>query len=100
MSTSALDAAQMLDRLRTNLHAAGIPATDTDFENFLESGSLAYYDTFEHALSLLSGETLPDYLAAWAPADLPDSEDEAAAAPSSQLSSNPTTIAEVAPLLR
>ncbi len=67
MSTSALDASQMLDRLRINLQAAGVPASDSDFENFIESGSLAHYETFDHAVSLLSGETLPDYLAAWTP---------------------------------
>jgi Asp-tRNA(Asn)/Glu-tRNA(Gln) amidotransferase A subunit family amidase len=109
MSTTAPDAAQMLERLRLNLRAARIPATDTDFENFIESGSLATYDSFEHAVSLLSGETLPDYLAAWSPMPLQRVVDSPASAPSSQSSSQPsgttttstaTTIAEVAPLLR
>lgn len=98
MSSSALDASQMLERLRINLHAAGIPATDTDFENFLESGSLPFYETFERALSLLSGDTLPDYLAAWSPAGAP--EIAAAATSSAPTSASTTTIAGVAPLLR
>jgi aspartyl-tRNA(Asn)/glutamyl-tRNA(Gln) amidotransferase subunit A len=93
----------MLERLRVNLHAAGVPATDTDFENFIESGSLAYYETFDHAVSLLSDETLPDYLAAWSPAEQKSAASSPATSsplPSSQAQGDATTIAGVAPLLR
>lgn len=102
MPTAALDAAQMLERLRINLHAAGIPATDTDFENFVESGSLAAYEAFTHAVALLKGDSLPDYLAAWMPPTQPG--DAATSTPSTSLptptSGDDTTIAAVAPLLR
>ena len=96
MSTTPT-ASEMLERLRINLQAAGIPATDSDFETFIESGSLAQYETFDIAVSALSGETLPDYLGAWTPMSLP----ERATAPTSpRTSDDATTIAGVAPLLR
>jgi aspartyl-tRNA(Asn)/glutamyl-tRNA(Gln) amidotransferase subunit A len=100
MPTTALDASQMLDRLRINLQAAGVPASDSDFGNFIESGSLAYYETFDHAVSLLSGETLPDYLTAWMPEGEQGAVETPVSAPSAQSSGAATTIAEVAPLLR
>jgi aspartyl-tRNA(Asn)/glutamyl-tRNA(Gln) amidotransferase subunit A len=102
MSSTALDASHMLERLRINLHAAGIAATDTDLENFIESGSLAYYDSFERAVSLLSDDSLPDYLGAWTPTEQPAMATQATSAPPStpQPSAAPTTIAGVAPLLR
>ena len=100
MATTTPDPSQMLDRLRMNLHAAGIPATDTDFENFIESGSLAFYEIFEHAVSLLSDETLPDYLAAWTPPEAQGSAEMHESAPTLQPSGADSTIAEVAPLLR
>lgn len=105
MSITAPNASQMLERPRINLHAAGIPASDSDFENFVESGSLAYYESFDHAVSLLSGESLPDYLAAWMPTGPQKTVERAAPAPAAQASGPQTstigtTIAEVAPLLR
>ena len=111
MPTAALNAAEMLERLRINLHAAGIPATDTDFETFVESGSLAYYETFARAVALLQGDSLPDYLAAWMPpvqlddAVTPTSTGSTggtsgSSSPTTFLAGDGKTIASVAPLLR
>jgi aspartyl-tRNA(Asn)/glutamyl-tRNA(Gln) amidotransferase subunit A len=99
MPTTSPDAAQLLDRLRINLRIAGVPATDTDIENFIESGSLALYDLFDQAVEQYSGESLPGYLAAWA-ADGHSSAETSAPAPTSATDVEPTTIAGVAPLLR
>ncbi len=102
MPSAALDAAQMLERLRINLHAAGIPATDTDYETFVESGALAYYETFERAVTLLNGGSLPDYLGTWTPpapgASAPAADATSPAATSAD--GEATTIATVAPRLR
>lgn len=96
---NALDASHLLERLRINLHAADIAATDTDFENFIESGALAAYEIFDHALTRLSEENLPDYLAAWMPPDSPSTGDSSATY-SPERTPDDTTIAGMAPLLR
>jgi aspartyl-tRNA(Asn)/glutamyl-tRNA(Gln) amidotransferase subunit A len=107
MSSTAPDAAKLLERLRITMHAAGIPATDRDFEEFIESGSLMYYGLFNQAVSQLSDDSLPDYLGAWMPTDPPPTASSASAATPSaapsttaQTSGTPTTIAAAAPLLR
>ena len=96
------DASHLLDRLRVNLRAAGIPATDSDLENFVESGSLAYYDAFAQAVAPYDNASVPGYLAAWTVAeplhakDAPPGNTTATA----HTSDIPATIASVAPLLR
>lgn len=97
MPTISPAASQLLDRLRVNLRTAGVPAGDTDIENFVESGSLAFYDLFDQAVERYGGESLPGYLAAWAADD--HTTTGSASAPTSS-TQEPTTIAGVAPLLR
>ncbi|MCC6458703.1 MAG: amidase [Caldilineaceae bacterium] len=101
MPITSPDASDLLDRLRMNLRAAAVPATDTDIENFVESGSLAQYDDFNQAVAPYDNASVPGYLAAWSIEEIPHAGD---APPSSMpraahAADAPATIAAIAPLL-
>jgi Asp-tRNA(Asn)/Glu-tRNA(Gln) amidotransferase A subunit family amidase len=102
MPNTLPNASHVLDRLRVNLRAAGVPASDTDFENFIQSGSLAWYEAFDQAVVPYSGDSVPGYLAAWASEDHTSAEAAPSIdkTPTTHAPGAPATIAEVAPLLR
>lgn len=52
----------MINRLRTNLRAAGIPATESDFAGIIEKGFLSRVADVERVIASLPGDNLPDYL--------------------------------------
>jgi aspartyl-tRNA(Asn)/glutamyl-tRNA(Gln) amidotransferase subunit A len=106
MPATSHDSSHVLDRLRVNLRAAHIPATDSDIEGFIQSGSLAWYATFAQAVAPYTGEGVPDYLAVWANEDPiaeaapPVVETRASPNAAAQAPGPSATIADVAPLLR
>lgn len=51
-----------IDRLRANLRAAAIPATDDDLAGIQAKGFLSRLADFARIIAGLPGETLPDYL--------------------------------------
>ena len=55
------DASSLVDKLRVNLRAAGIPATEPDVERLIADGSLARMEEYVHALRDPAGEVPPDY---------------------------------------
>lgn len=58
-----------IDRLRTHLRAAAIPATDADLEGIQARGFLSRLADFERIVAGVPAETLPDYAASPAPLD-------------------------------
>ncbi|NNJ10665.1 amidase [Chloroflexales bacterium ZM16-3] len=56
----------LIDRLRTNLRAAGIPATEGDFAGIAEKGFLSRVADVERVIAGLPSDDLPDYLDAGA----------------------------------
>ena len=52
----------MITRLRTNLRAAGIPATESDFAGIIEKGFLSRVADVERMIASLPSDNLPDYL--------------------------------------
>jgi Asp-tRNA(Asn)/Glu-tRNA(Gln) amidotransferase A subunit family amidase len=56
---------EIIDRLRANLRAAGIPATDADIEGMAAKGFLDRVVAFEQAAGRIEADLVPDYLAAW-----------------------------------
>lgn len=63
----------LIERLQAALHAAGIPATDTDFAGILEKGFLSRFTDVERLLDTVDQEQLPDMLDA---TSLPVSNDQ------------------------
>lgn len=61
MSTSLVPDS-IIDRLRANLRAAGIAATDDDIQGIIEQGFLNRQVTFDALIARLASDTLPDYL--------------------------------------
>ncbi|MCU0493544.1 MAG: amidase [Chloroflexaceae bacterium] len=59
--------ATIINRLRHNLQAAAIPATDDDLAGIVEKGFLSRMPDFERLLEETSGEVVPDYLGWEAP---------------------------------
>ena len=55
----------IIDRLRANLRAAAIPATDADIEGMAEKGFLDLVPAFEEAADRVPADLVPDYLAGW-----------------------------------
>lgn len=51
-----------IDRLRANLRAAGVPATEEDLEGIAAKGFLARAPDFQRILAAAAGDHLPDYL--------------------------------------
>jgi aspartyl-tRNA(Asn)/glutamyl-tRNA(Gln) amidotransferase subunit A len=94
-----------MDRLRANLRAAGIPATDADLESTAAGGYLETVAAVEQVLTACGSDPAPDYLAAWAAPDennspvpstpsVPGTDSTVASPPL------PGTIQEIAPRLR
>ncbi len=61
----------LLDRLRTNLHAAGISVSDADLEGITAKGFLSRVDDVERLLATFDSTMLPDFLACSNPAYVP-----------------------------
>jgi hypothetical protein len=99
----------LADKLRTNLVAAAIPASDADLERLLADGSLSRMEAYLRTLREAGDDARPDYLA-----DLPDEGRTETRAPVGRFTDGaseqglgprsgdglPDTIAGVAPLLR
>jgi Asp-tRNA(Asn)/Glu-tRNA(Gln) amidotransferase A subunit family amidase len=62
MSTPAI-----VDRLRANLRAAGIAATDEDIEGIASKGFLRLIEQFDALVARERLDLVPDYLGSWAP---------------------------------
>lgn len=56
---------QIIDRLRANLRAAGIPAIEADIEGMAEKGFLDLVHAFEETAAETPADLVPDYLAGW-----------------------------------
>ena len=52
----------LIDHLRANLRAAGIPATEDDFAGIIEKGFLSRVADVERMIASLPSDDLPDYL--------------------------------------
>ncbi|NJN16802.1 MAG: amidase [Oscillochloris sp.] len=53
---------ELIERLRANLRAAGIPAIDDDFAGIVEMGFLSRVADFARIVDAAPADTLPDYL--------------------------------------
>ncbi|MEI7769115.1 MAG: amidase, partial [Chloroflexales bacterium] len=85
----------LIDRLRANLRAAGIPATDADFAGIAEKGFLSRVADVERVIAGLPSDDLPDYLDA---ASLPASISAGPGAPPAGGAAD--SIADIAALIR
>jgi aspartyl-tRNA(Asn)/glutamyl-tRNA(Gln) amidotransferase subunit A len=65
-----------MDRLRANLAAAGIPATDEDLQRLEADGYLDRVAEAREVLSTVEGSSLPDFLARWSPTMVEGSSDD------------------------
>lgn len=101
MTTDAVPSL-LLTRLRDNLRAAAIPATDADIEGIIEKGFLSRLLAFEQLVEQTPSDSVPDYLVSWGAADPPDAASDAPARPSHVVTSpaRDTTIEHVAAALR
>ncbi len=70
--TTAPTPGRIVDRLRANLRAAGIPFTDADIEGIVETGFLQGVMEFESLASDIYLAGAPDYLDAWGDGVEPD----------------------------
>ncbi len=102
--SEARDHGAILQRLRANLQAAGIPHTEADIEGMEESGFIASVLEFERLAATSATDEPPDYLAAWANsvASLDDATPPASPAPpeSSPADLHHASITQVASHLR
>ena len=71
----------MVDRLRANLRAAGIPFAERDLERILETGLLRTALAFEALDAGIPHDALPDHLSGWADRGLEAAEAPGPAAP-------------------
>jgi aspartyl-tRNA(Asn)/glutamyl-tRNA(Gln) amidotransferase subunit A len=71
---------RIVDRLRDNLRATGIPATEEDIQGLIARGFLNRLAAFEELVHEIPRETVPDYLAAWSPSESPPQTQYAPAA--------------------
>jgi aspartyl-tRNA(Asn)/glutamyl-tRNA(Gln) amidotransferase subunit A len=56
---------QVIDQLRGNLRAAGIPAAEADIQGIVEKGFLSRLADIERAIAQAPIDVAPDYLADW-----------------------------------
>jgi aspartyl-tRNA(Asn)/glutamyl-tRNA(Gln) amidotransferase subunit A len=56
---------QIIDRLRSNLHATGITAPESDIQGLVEKGFLSRLAVFEQILDRVAADRIPDYLVDW-----------------------------------
>jgi aspartyl-tRNA(Asn)/glutamyl-tRNA(Gln) amidotransferase subunit A len=61
----------VIDRLRSNLRAAGVQAAEADIEGIIAKGFLTRLVDFEQLLERFPSDGLPDYLGAWQPPTAP-----------------------------
>ena len=77
----------IVDRLRSNVRAAGITASEEDIQGLIEKGFLSRLLTFEQIIDTIDAERLPDYLSNWGTSF-------AGATPTSAANEEPATPAE------
>jgi len=88
---------QIIDRLRSNLHATGITAPESDIQGLVEKGFLSRLAAFEQILDGVTADRIPDYLVDWTDAGSAQSH-SAQTSQSIAPAAAPTSGADQAPL--
>nr|PZN60011.1 MAG: Asp-tRNA(Asn)/Glu-tRNA(Gln) amidotransferase GatCAB subunit A [Sphaerobacter thermophilus] len=97
---------KIVERVRTNVRAAGIPITDDDIQGMIDKGFLANVVAFEAIAAQTPTDLIPDYLKGWGEDGAPPAPTAAAPAgsaeraPATEREPGYETLTEVAARLR